>query len=164
MSFYSKMKRDILNCIQTINKLRNKEKKNKILGRKTHILQFIKVYNFYKTIQLRIKFLKIIKQKKINKQKNKKNNLSKTIQKDGFTFILIGNTYHKVTKKNYTINDINKWGENRLIVKKNIKKYYDNKKKEKQDALNEKEKTTKTIYHRELKEYPEAVRLLVGKW
>ena len=65
--------------------------------------------------------------------------------------------------KNYTLNDINKWGEKRVIVKKNIRKYYDNKKKEKQKKLEQKDTFMNNIYNKEFTAYPVSLRQLIGK-
>ena len=143
------MKSQILKCIKHINNQR--QLKLRILGRKDDILKIMKIYTFYKKYNSH----KSSKSSESHTSEKKNNNTRpQIINKNGYRFILIDNKYFKLTKKNYTEQDMDNWCNSRLNVSKKMKE-------RRQRAACEKNEEVNKIYTRECNRYPIELRNLL---
>ena len=107
--FYKYMKYDILNCLKHINNIRLSHSYPRIKGRKDDIKNILIIYKFYRKCTRNKTGPKTghkTEQKTGHNQDKKEEETSTTgrpklIEKNGYTFVLINNNYHKLTKKAY---------------------------------------------------------------
>ena len=170
---YKQLKKGILQCINVINSKRAFD--TRILGRKLDIVNIITIYKFYKKYRqiTNIKSKSTTKTKPTTKIKSNmgqhmkpntnKQTLSPKIYKDGFMFILIDGKYKKVTKKHYSLEEIEAWGTKTKKATKPIKQI-----KQKTVALpckkNNKNKDAQIqqIYKKEFMKYPPHLQKMIN--
>jgi hypothetical protein len=159
------LKKSILKCIRNINIQRQHTEYPRIPGITLNILKFIKIYNFYKTINFRTNIKNQFKKnsnKTTGKTIEKSQNVSNILEVDGYKFILMDGKYYKITKKAYTPKEMQKWCNGRKEASKKMKIYHKNKRTENENL--EKIKATKTseIYDRELSKLPSDLQQLIS--
>ena len=162
---YSALKRSALKCFRVINKERESMSQPRILGRKMDVINTIILYKFYKTANFKMNLKKRqIKCTKMNQKDEKMDKMSMTIiEKSGFQFILIDGSYHKLTKKSYTSDEMDKWCNGRQNASAKMKQYQEKKKEERRESEEEKKRGMDNIYNREIDSYPPSLRMLIMK-
>lgn len=160
------LKKSVLKCIRNINIQRKSTTKYpRISGITSNIMKFIKIYNFYKTVNFRTNVKKQLKKSIINtfaKTSVNTQNISKISEVDGYKFILIDGKYYKITKKAYTSKDMQKWCNGRKEASTKMKIYHKNKRDKNKNLEKMKEKKTSEIYDRELSKLPSDLQQLIG--
>ena len=160
------LRKSILKCIRNINIQRQTTNKySRISGITNNISKFIKIYNFYKTINFRTNIKKQLKKKSgkmIRKTIQKKQNISKILEVDGYKFILMDGKYYKITKKAYTPKEMQKWCNGRKEASKKMKIYHKHRRIENKKLEKTKAKKTSEIYDRELSKLPSDLQKLIS--
>lgn len=161
------LKKSVLKCIRNINIQRQMTttKHPRILGITNNIIKFIKIYNFYKTINFRTNVKKLLKKKSdkmIRKTVKKNQTASNILEVNGYKFILMDGKYYKITKKAYTPKEMQKWCNSRKEASKKMKIYHKNKQIENKNLEKTKVKRTSEIYDRELSKLPSDLQKLIS--
>ena len=158
------LKLSVLKSLRKINSNRRNNREPRIMGTTTDIVNIIKLYKFYKSFVFRQRFEKSLQQKSKDKDRDKDEDTkqptgkSEIIEKDGFQFIMLNGTFHKITKKAYTKEEMQKWCNGRKSASIKMKKYHIEKKKELKELEKIKLQKTNEIYNRELANLPEHLR------
>ena len=174
---YSKAKREILKCIRYINNKRMQKDEIQIKARKKDIMGILKMYQFIQ----KTKYKRIIELGKLGKlgkslnktfmTKNTKVDSPEKIERGGFTFIKVFDKYGKpkyvkLTKKTYSMKEIEKIGSTRSKIRQNaMQKSYQTrrtnlKNKEKKEV--DRDAQINKLYNNELGTYPNELKQLLS--